>query len=225
MTVNLTNCANQGAVIGTEKAGLFCWGASGNLTEDALDAYNKQISGTCTVDKLDGFAASIDANGQVIITRETSDAANVAYYSVGISAYTEMYTTAGMRDGTDMYAIEKTVEIGNVANGETINTGIYRYDFRQLNDTTLQALATTLETSAASVIKYAVAENGYTVVTSNYDTVNDADIVTIDGVTYYLFKNSMSTTGEVKVINNPTPSVTVYAYDSTGKLIGSITIK
>lgn len=220
VTINITNCSNEGTVIGTERAGLFCWGASGNLTEDALNQYNNQITnkGTCEVNKLDGFSAAVDDDGQITITRESSDTSNVAYYSVAISLYTQTYNENGVKTGTDMFAVEKRVDIGDAANGAVINTGIYRYDFRQLASSELTGIA-----SAANItLSYAVDTNNYTVVTSDYDSTNSVDIVTVDETMYYLFKDSTAEELGYSILTNASPAVTVYAYDASGKLLGSV---
>lgn len=226
-TVTLADCVNYGTVIGTEAAGLFTWKANNDtaLTDAKYQEYTNQITnnGTCRVDKLDGLAVSVDQDTKEIkITREFGDVA-VAYYTVAISGYTGAYSATGASIGSDMFAIEKRIEIGSNAKGTTFGTGVYRYDFRQLITDEVQTAAT-----AANIpLTYGVSANNYTVVTSDYDSVNKADIITVAGQNYYLFKDpaffgdSAGTNLGVSILEKQELTVNVYAYSSDGKLIGS----
>ncbi len=219
-TITLSNVNNYGKVYGTEKADLICWGdlSNGTVNGEVVNASTSvngvSYSGSCSVlGTLNGFDLNIAEDSKITFTPADSDI-GVSYYVVTVYMYIDVYSNSGTRLGTTIKSISVTISADDIKS-EEVDSGLYRYGFRQLDSGIISDNVTA---------KYAVSSSEYSF-TAEEEALG-YKVITIGGTNYYLFTNDFNRdvfgNESFYVITSATPSVTVYAYDGSNVLLGSV---
>ena len=214
-TINIKNTKNYGEVYGIEKAGFVFYGeTTAKINGDIENAQNPGTgrTGVCgVIPKLEGMALEIDTNKEIILSPSTNNTVDIAYYVITVSQYVNSYS-GSIKNGTDIISISKRIENNEL--GEKVNTGMYKYEFRQTSTDLPNGAKYTLD-GAYSFTAEQIANHDYAIVENN-------------GEYYYLFANNhlpyIGSAGLVNVITNPVPTIRAYAYDSQGNLLGMVTL-
>lgn len=214
-TINIENTKNYGEVYGIEKAGFAFYDVTSAQINGNIENAQKPETGrtgVCgVIPKLEGMALELNANKEIILSPSTSNTVDIAYYVITASQYVDTYY-GNTRNGTDIISINKRIENNEL--GEKVNTGLYKYEFRQTSTDLPNGAKYTLD-GAYSFTAEQIANHDYAIVENN-------------GEYYYLFANNhqsyIGSLDLVNVIKNPVPTIRAYAYDGQGNLLGMVTL-
>ena len=196
--VVVKDCVNDGLVAGTEGVGYYC-GLNPDMPEvkELNEVVQKYISGSGHVRVLDsGLSASYN-NDKTIVTIICNNPGSVSY-KVAATGYSKMRTPDYKDYGTLLVSFEAEGEFGEP--GETVNISF----------------------PVQKVVDYIYAERNGGV--ESQDSFGN-DIVTIDGVKYYLVKEKhphIDLSVTAMIINNQNEHIaadldySVYSYDADG---------
>lgn len=231
ISLTIKDCKNNATIRGTQGAKYLSAPIGGSYTDTSEMQKVESLLNPAEISVVGAVMTyhnieAITGSGCLIPTSESVDfgaeldgedikithSDGVASYSVAVGAYVNMWNVELNKfDGTDRVSVTETIDATNVSNGATLTATLKAYGFADSN----------FGEEDFNVLTYAVR---YGDDEKSYYAVNN-NVLYYDSTIRHYVSNVVGDNGPVGEGSKEAQFITVSAYDSTGTLIGFVSLK